>query len=95
MSIETTVSEHALRQSQRRGISREVLDLVLRHSDRSRKVSGYARAIWIGPRGRRALIHAGLRTALVERCSGVRAIVHLADDIVVAVEHTCKRRRWV
>jgi hypothetical protein len=38
MTIETKVSEHALRQSQRRGISRETLDLVLSYHDRSRKL---------------------------------------------------------
>jgi hypothetical protein len=95
MTIETKVSEHALRQSQRRGISRETLDLVLTYHDRSRKLPGYARALWIGPRGRKALIRAGLPVALVERCAGVRAIVHLGQDLVLTVEHTCKRRRWV
>jgi hypothetical protein len=95
MTIETKVSEHALRQSQRRGISLETLDLVLTHHDRSRKVPGYARALWIGPQGRKALVRAGLPAALVERCAGVRAIVHLGQDLVLTVEHTCKRRRWV
>jgi hypothetical protein len=95
MTIETKVSEHALRQSQRRGISRETLDLVLSYHDRSRKLPGYARALWIGPRGRKALIRAGLPVALIERCAGVRAIVHLGEDLVLTVEHTCRRRRWV
>jgi hypothetical protein len=95
MSIQTQVSEHALRQSQRRGISRETLDLVLTYHDRSRKLPGYARALWIGPRGRKALVQAGLPVAIIERCAGVRAIVDLADDLVLTVEHTCKRRRWV
>ena len=92
MTIETKVSEHALRQSQRRGISRETLDLVLTYHDRSRKVPGYARALWIGPRGRKALIRAGLPVALIERCAGVRAIVHLGEDLVLTVEHSLKRR---
>jgi hypothetical protein len=69
MTIETKVSEHALRQSQRR-------------------------ALWIGPRGREALVRAGLPVALIERCAGVRAIVHIGEDLVLTVEHTCKRRRW-
>src|SRR5262249_35495933 len=47
MTIETKVSERALRQSQRRGISRETLDLVLSYHDRTRKLPGYARALWI------------------------------------------------
>ena len=94
MSIETKVSEHALRQSQRREISRETLDLVLTYHDRSRKLPGYARALWIGPRGRDALVRAGLPVALIERCAGVRAIVDIGEDLVLTVEHTCKRRRW-
>jgi hypothetical protein len=95
MTIQTQVSDHALRQSQRRGISRETLGLVLLYHDRSRKVPGYARALWIGPRGRTALVRAGLPAAMIDRCAGVRAIVDLRDDIVLTVEHTCKRRRWV
>jgi hypothetical protein len=94
MTIETRVSEHALRQSQRRGISRETLDLVLTYHDRSRKLPGYARALWIGLRGRKALVRAGLPVALIEHCTGVRAIVDLGEDLVLN-EHTCKRRRWV
>jgi hypothetical protein len=47
MTIETKVSDHSLRQSQRRGISRETLDVVLTYHDRSRKLPGYARALWI------------------------------------------------
>jgi hypothetical protein len=95
MTIETKVSEHALRQAQRRGISHETLGLVLTYHDHSRKVWGYARALWIGPKGRKALVRAGLPVALVERCAGVRAIVHLGQDLVLTVEHTCKRRHWV
>jgi hypothetical protein len=95
MTIETRVSNHALRQSQRRGISQQTLDLVLTYYDRSRKVPGYARALWIGPRGREALIRAGIPVALIERCAGVRVIVDLAEDLILTVEHTCKRRRWV
>lgn len=94
MSIDTRISNHALEQSQRRGIARDTLHLVLNHYDRSRKIPGYARALWIGPRGRKALVQAGFPPALVDRCSGVRAIVDLADDIVLTVEHTRKRRRW-
>src|SRR5262249_53559908 len=92
--IQANVSDHALRQSQRRGISRETLALVLLYHDRSRKVPGYARALWIGPRGRAALVRAGLPADLVERSAGVRAIVDLKDDTVLTVEHTCQRRRW-
>jgi hypothetical protein len=95
MTIETQVSQHALKQAQRRGISRETLDLVLTYHDCSRKLPGYARALWIGPRGREALVRAGLPVALIERCAGVRAIVHLGEDLVLTVEHTCRRRRWV
>jgi hypothetical protein len=91
MTIQMQVSDHALRQSKRRGISRETLDLVLRYHDR-RKVPGYARALWIGPHGRTTLVRAGLPAAA--GCAGVRAIVDLATRSLT-VEHTCKRRRWV
>jgi hypothetical protein len=95
MTIETRVSGHALRQSQRRGISLETLDLVLTHHDRSRKVSGRARALWIGRRARGALVRAGWPAAIVDRSAGVRAIVDMSDDVVLTVEHTTKHRRWV
>jgi Tfp pilus assembly protein PilZ len=95
MTIQTTISDHALRQSQRRGISRDVIELIISHNDRSQKVPGRGRAIWISPRGRDALIRAGLRVALVERSAGVRLVVHIEDDVVLTAEHCCKRRRWV
>ncbi len=94
MTIQTQISEHALRQSQRRGISAETLDLVLLYHDRSRKVPGFGRALWIGRRGRDALIRAGFPVAKVERTAGVRAVVDLSDDKILTVEHSCKRRHW-
>jgi hypothetical protein len=94
MTIATKLSEHARRQAQRRGISRETLDLVLLYHDRSRKVPGFGRALWIGRRGRDALIRAGFSVANVTRSAGVRAIVDLADDVVLTVEHSCRRRCW-
>lgn len=95
MTIQTTVSEHALRQSQRRGISRDVIDLIISHNDRSQKVPGRGRAIWISSRKRDALIRAGFRIAVVERSAGVRLIVHIEEDVVLTAEHCCKRRHWV
>jgi hypothetical protein len=95
MTIRTDISDHALRQLQRRGITRETLELVLLYHNRSRKVPGYARALWIGPRGRRVLVHAGLPVSVVERMCGRPRNRRLADDLVLSVEHTCKRRRWV
>ena len=98
MTIEKKISEHPLRQSQRRGISRQTLDLVLTHHDRSRKLPGYARTLWIGPRGE-SLVRAGLPVALIERCAGVQAIVDIGEDLVLTVEHTCSdgaglRAQW-
>ena len=92
--IKTYLSPHAARQAQRRGVARSTLDLVLRHADRSRKLPGRARALWLSQRGRRQLIHAGLASSEVDRARGVRLIVALEDDVVVTVEHMLARRQW-
>src|SRR5262245_46756657 len=54
---------------------------------RTARAQAYARALWIGPRGREALVRAGLPVALIERCAGVRAIVDIGEDLVLTVEH--------
>ena len=92
--IITRLSTHAERQAQRRGISARTLDLVLNHSDRSQKRSGQARALWVSPKARARLVWLGFPAAEVDRASGVRLIVHTADDVVMTVEHATARRAW-
>ena len=53
-TIATRFTPHALKQAQRRGIHRHILALVLERHDRSQKVPGRGRALWIGRRGREA-----------------------------------------
>lgn len=93
-SIAVDISQHALRQAQRRGISCCSLSLVLAHHDRSRKVPGLGRALWVSPRGRQRLIHAGSPASDIDRLAGVRLIISLRDDTVLTVEHTTARRHW-
>ncbi len=92
--IATRLSIHAERQAQRRGVARQTLDLVLRHADRSRKLPGRARALWVSPRKREHLIGIGLAPSDVDRTRGVRIVVALDDDIVTTVEHMLARRAW-
>jgi hypothetical protein len=92
--IATRLSAHAERQAQRRGIARQTLDLVLRYADRSRKLPGRARAIWVSRRARQQLICSGFASSDVDRTRGVRIIVALDDDVVTTVEHMLARRAW-
>jgi hypothetical protein len=89
--IATTLTEHARRQAQRRGITLRTLELVLILGT-SRKLRAKARAAWISSKSRRHLIRAGFAPAEIDRCAGVRLII--VDDAVVTVEHTLKRRHW-
>ena len=89
------LSAHAQQQAQRRGVARQTLDLVLKHADRSRKLPGRARALWVSPRARQRLISSGLAPSDVDRTRGVRIVVALDDDIVMTVEHMLARRAWV
>lgn len=50
-SIATRFTPHALRQAQRRGIHHDTLALVLERHDRSQKVPGRGRALWMGDAG--------------------------------------------
>jgi hypothetical protein len=92
--IETQLSAHAERQAQRRGITRRTLDLVLTHADRSRKLPGKARALWVSPKARDQLICSGLPSSEVDRTRGVRLVIALDDDVVMTVEHMLGRRAW-
>jgi hypothetical protein len=92
--IATRLSAHAERQAQRRGVAHRTLDLVLTYADRSRKLPGRARALWVSPRARQQLICSGLAPSDVDRTRGVRIIVALDDDIVTTVEHMLARRAW-
>jgi hypothetical protein len=92
--IETRLSDHARRQAQRRGIATQTLDLILSHSDRSQKLPGKARALWISRRARERLICAGFGPSEVDRARGVRIVVALDDDVVTTVEHMLARRAW-
>jgi hypothetical protein len=92
--ITTELSNHAERQAQRRGVAPHTLDLILNHADKSRKLPGKARALWISRRGRDRLIFSGFAPSEVDRASGVRLIVDLRDDVVTTVEHMLARRAW-
>ncbi len=92
--IATYLSTHATRQAQRRGITFDTIDLVLNHADRSQKLPGNTRALWISRKGRNRLTNAGLPPANVDRSSGVRLIIAIRDDVIFTVEHTTKRRHW-
>jgi len=92
--IATELSTHAQLQAQRRGIAPRTLDLVLAYADKSRKLPGKARALWISRKGRDRLVWSGFAASEVERASGVRLIVDLRDDVVVTVEHATARRAW-
>lgn len=94
-ALDVHFSRHALLQAQRRGVRAQTLRLVLEHHDRSRKVPGLCRALWISPRRRKALVQSGIAAREVERASGVRLIIHIHDDVVFTVEHTTARRRWI
>jgi hypothetical protein len=85
--IETHISPHAERQAQRRGITPRTLDLILTHADRSRKLPGKARALWMSRKARTQLICSGLPPSEVDRTRGVRLVIALEDDVVMTVEH--------
>lgn len=92
--IAVMFTPHALLQAQRRGISTRSLDLVLTLHDRSQKVPGLGRALWVSPKRRRSLVKSGMRAAEIDRLAGVRLIVSIRDDVVVTVEHATARRHW-
>ena len=92
--IATQLSGNATRQAQRRGITFDTIDLVLNHADRSQKLPGNARALWISRKGRDRLANAGHAPADVDRSSGVRLIIAIRDDVVLTVEHATARRHW-
>lgn len=92
--IETRLSSHAERQAQRRGIAPRTLDLILRHADRSQKLPGKSRALWISRKARQRLISAGFVPGEVDRARGVRIVIALDDDVVTTVEHMLARRAW-
>ena len=91
--IATQLSHHAERQAQRRGVARKTLDLILGHNDRSQKIWGNARILWISRQGREQLVRQGIAARDVSRTSGVMLILHLADDVVMSVQHADGRRR--
>jgi hypothetical protein len=92
--IETRLSLHAERQAQRRGVARRTLDLILAYADRSHKLPGRARALWVSPKARSRLIFSGFSPDEVDRTRGVRIIVAIDDDTVTTVEHMLARRAW-
>lgn len=92
--IAVMFSPHSLQQAQRRGISTRSLSLVLTHHDRSQKVPGLCRALWVSPKRRKSLVQSGVPAADVDRLAGVRLIISLRDDEVVTVEHAIARRHW-
>jgi hypothetical protein len=92
--IETRLSTHAARQAQRRGVAHQTLQLVLTYADRSRKLPGKARALWVSRKGRERLICSGFPPNEIDRTRGVRIVVALDDDIVTTVEHMLARRAW-
>jgi hypothetical protein len=92
--IATRLSMHAERQAQRRGIATQTLDLILRHADRSQKLPGKSRALWISRRARQRLISSGFMPSEVDRARGVRLVIALDDDVVTTVEHMLARRAW-
>jgi hypothetical protein len=92
--IATRLSVHASRQAQRRGITFDTIDLILKNADRSQKLAGKARALWISRRGRDRLAHAGLPPSEVDRSNGVRLVLDMRDDVIVTVEHATARRCW-
>jgi hypothetical protein len=92
--IETRLSPHAERQAQRRGVSTRTLELVLRHADRSQKLPGKARALWVSRKARERLICCGFPPSEIGRTRGIRIVVAIDDDIVKTVEHMLARRAW-
>lgn len=92
--IATQMSAHAERRAQRRGITPRTLDLVLTHADRSRKLPGKARALWMSRKARNQLNSSGLPHSEVDRTRGVRLVIALEDDVVMTVEHMLGRRAW-
>src|SRR5262249_28018686 len=92
--IETRLSLHAERQAQRRGIAPQTLDLVLRHADRSRKLPGKARALWVSRKRRQRLISSGFPPSVVDRVRGVGIRIAIDYDVVMTVEHMLVRRAW-
>lgn len=93
-TVATPVSSHAARQMQRRGVRRATVVLVLEHGDRSRKLAGAARAVWISAGKARRLVRRGLPAAEVDRSRGLRVIVSLLTDTVITCEHATRRRHW-
>jgi hypothetical protein len=94
MMIETRLSTHAERQAQRRGVAPQTLDLILRYADRSQKLPGKARALWVSRKARARLICTGFPPSEVDRTRGVRIVIALDEDIVTTVEHMLARRAW-
>jgi hypothetical protein len=92
--ITTTLTPHAARQAQRRGIAPSTLDLVLGYADKSRKLPGMARALWLSRKGRDRLIYSGFAPGEIDRTRGVRLVVNMTDDCVITVEHMLARRAW-
>jgi hypothetical protein len=93
--VRVEFSAHSLQQARRRGISPVTLALLVEHYDRSRKVPGLCRALWVSRRRRQAMVRSGVPAADVDRLAGVRIIVGLRDDTVRTVEHARERRHWV
>lgn len=92
--VSTVLSLHAQRQAQRRGIGSRTIDLILIHHDRSRKLPGRCRAIWISRKGRERLTRGGYFPSEIDRIAGIQIIIDLRDDVAVTVEHSVRRRAW-
>jgi hypothetical protein len=88
-----TLSQRAAHQAQRRGISSNTVELVFAHADRSRKLRGGARAVWVLRRKRAALTQHGFAPSAVERIGGVRLIVSTEGDLIITIEHMLTRQR--
>lgn len=88
-----SLSQHPAHQAQRRGISSNTVELVFARADRSRKLRGGARAVWVSRRKRAALTQHGFAPSAVERTGGVRLIVSIEGDAIITIEHMLTRRR--
>lgn len=84
------LSRHAERRCQQRGITREVLAVVLEEADQVRPVGGEGVARYISKRRRRQLVQDGRPPQLIEKTRSLCAVT--AGEQIVTVFHGCGRR---
>jgi len=82
-----TASEHARRRSQQRGISSQVVDLVLEHYDIVLHAGDGCQTIRLSRSELAALGHSGIDRQLIDRAARVVVVMREDNGLVVTVLH--------